>query len=145
MNLDRAAVALAQKGTVMSNKHIWKAVNSVWPNDVNLVPNEKDAITLTKRLFKKFYGRKWCGKIKITSGNRYTWVRRGTLLINPDRRGYYGGWRDIVHELSHYIHRRKNPGLRDHDPKQAYLERAIAEYVVASLKRRKEKTPQAAT
>tara|TARA_R100001082_G_scaffold27622_1_gene13807 strand:+ start:1572 stop:2129 length:558 start_codon:yes stop_codon:yes gene_type:complete len=115
----------------MRNKHVWDAVNNVWPKDVNLVPTEREAVIGVKRLYKKFMGHAWSGEIKITSGNRHTWIRRNTLSINPDH-GYYGGWRDIVHGLSHYIFMRQNPNLKPHNPKQAYLERAIAEYVVAS-------------
>jgi hypothetical protein len=115
----------------MSDKHIWDAVNKVWPKGVNLIPTEREAVTGVKRLYKKFMGRPCRWDIKITSGNRYTWVRRNTLYINPNH-GYYGGWRDIVHELSHYIFMRKYPHLKPHNPKQAYLERAMAEYVVAS-------------
>ena len=115
----------------MRNKHIWDAVNNVCPKDVNLVPTEREAVIGVKRLYKKFMGHAWSGEIKITSGNRHTWIRRNTLSINPDH-GYYGGWRDIVHGLSHYIFMRQNPNLKPHNPKQAYLERAIAEYVVAS-------------
>ena len=115
----------------MSDKHVWDAVNNVWPKGVNLIPTEREAVIGVKRLYKKFMGRTWSGDIKLTSGNRHTWIRRNTLSINPDY-GYYGGWRDIVHTLSHYVFMRQNPDLRPHNPKQAYLERAMAEYVIAS-------------
>ena len=47
----------------MRNKHVWDAVNNVWPKDVNLVPTEREAVIGVKRLYKKFMGHAWSGEI----------------------------------------------------------------------------------
>ena len=97
----------------------------------NLKPNKEEAIRFAKRIYRKGMGKPWKGKVKITSGNRYTWIRRGILVVNPDH-GYYGGWRDILHEISHYIHWHKNPGKQPHDASQFRLERDLTEYAIKS-------------
>ena len=62
--------------------------------------------------------------IKLTAGNRYTWSRRGNLVVNPD--GHcFGPWQDLVHDLSHLIHQRKNPNKRPHCIEQARIERRM--------------------
>lgn len=112
----------------MTDQTVWNYINNLWPSSMR-PPTEREAIAGVKRLYKRAMGKPWTGKVQATSGNRYTWIRRGTLFVNPDR-GYYGGWRDIVHELSHYAHQRVNSRSRPHDAGQAYIERDLSEYAI---------------
>jgi hypothetical protein len=113
----------------MADSHVYKAVNSVWPEKTSAL-TEQEAIAVVKRLWRKFMGRPCPYRVKITSGNRYNWIRRGTLFVNPD--GHHcGGWHDLTHDLSHLFHRRLNGG-RPHANQHAYLERQMREYVLAN-------------
>lgn len=102
----------------------YKSVNAVWPSEVPKL-EAKEAKTAALRLYRAHLGKKFTGKVKITSGNRYTWVRYGVLYVNPDR-----GWKALVHELSHLIHRRRNPGNRPHASTHTSLEREMIRYVL---------------
>jgi hypothetical protein len=123
------------KSNDLGRHHVWKAVHRAWPDDAP-VPTGPEAIKGAKRLYKRAMGRPWNGPVKLTSGRRHTWIRRGVFYVNPDEQRWRGdknrGWREIVHSVSHYAHMRLNPHLRPHDDKQAYLERDLAEFVVKS-------------
>jgi hypothetical protein len=97
------------------------------------------AIKATAKLWDHFLGGEQ-PPIDVTSGNRYTWMREGTLYVNPE-----GGWGRMIHDLSHYFHRtlyrrsmREDAPLglydakaaRPHSPQHAKLERRMAEYVI---------------
>ena len=54
--------------------------------------------------------------VKKTSGNRYSWVKRGELVINVEK-----GWEDLHHLFSHYVGRRL--GYKPHSARHLELER----------------------
>lgn len=120
-----------------------KYVNSIWKEiygdreklglDACCVPSDQEAITGCKRLYRKFMGRSWKGKIKITSGNRNTWFKpvegRYCMFINPNEKRWngFGGWAEIVHSFAHWIADEKFDA--GHDTKQLWLEAKMARYV----------------
>jgi len=116
-----------------------RIVNSKWPDEYGR-PTDAEAITAARRLYRRGMGRVWRGPVKIVRGNRVTWVnwvadkgqtrRRDTLCVNPDMRG--GGWKEIVHSMSHYCHRRLNPKDRPHSQRQASLEADFTDYLLKS-------------
>jgi len=115
----------------MPEAELWdRLVNSKWPADKNLIPTDQEAIRGAKRLYKKAMGRPWKGEVKITSGNRHTWIRRRVMFVNPNYR-WHRGWPGIVHDLSHWAHHKKNPNDRPHSSKQAYIERDLVDYLLA--------------
>ena len=121
-----------------------KYVNSEWEKVYSEIgqkglpiPSDQEAITGSKRLYRKFMGRSWKGKIKIVNGNKYTKVRRreGVMYINPNRKsrygwhlGFSGGWEQIVHTLSHHIGYWKFD--EGHGTKQLWLEAKMTRYVL---------------
>ena len=118
----------------MTEKGLYnRLVNDKWPRSYPM-PTDQEAITGAKRLYRKAMGRPWPGKVKIVRGNRHTWIRfHGfvhVLLVNPNQSNGFGGWRSIVHGISHYCHRRLNPRDKDHSDKQAYLEHDLTDYVL---------------
>ena len=116
----------------MADKELWdRLVNSKWPSEKNLVPTEQEAIRGAKRLYRIAMGHAWTGKVKLTSGNRYTWIRHGVLYVNPNH-SRESGWKGIVHCISHWAHYRKNPQEKPHSPKQAYIERDLVDYVLSN-------------
>lgn len=99
-------------------------VNGAWPKPLPpLTPAEIS--TAAKRLWLKFYGYPLKWPIRLTSGRRYSCLRRGTFVLNPTR-----GWSHLVHDLSHVIFYRKHPDLSPHDYRHAVLEGAMVDYVV---------------
>lgn len=114
----------------------YQSVNGKWPEGTNdgrdLIPTDKEAISGAKRLYRKAMGRPFRGKVKLTSGNRYTYVRGGILYVNPNEKnwtGKNGGWHEIVHGLSHHAARRL--WNEAHGPRHAFIERELIDYVVS--------------
>jgi hypothetical protein len=96
------------------------------------IPSNKEAITGARRLYRRAMGRPFPGKVVITSGNRYTWVRRGVMYVNPNPRWGMKGWRGIVHLMAHYCHSRKHPNARPHDHRELDLEADLTRYAIES-------------
>jgi hypothetical protein len=53
------------------------------------------------------------------------------FYVNPNRQGWgFSGWKEIVHGVSHYAHRRKHPDKKPHDFRHLLLEREMVQYAV---------------
>lgn len=104
-----------------------RLVNNKWPTDTPK-PSAQEAATGAKRLYRKAMGRPFRGKVVITSGNRYTWIRRGTMYVNPDHG--WNGFRGIIHLLAHYFHARKYPGKRPHHYTELELEKELTNFAI---------------
>lgn len=108
---------------------IYEHVNKLWPKELPPL-TEPEAAAAVRRLYRKALGKPWRGPVEITSGNRYTWVRRGVFYVNAS-----AGWHELVHHLSHYCRNRlaRQAGeRRGHSAKHAYLERDLVQYVLDS-------------
>lgn len=117
--------------TVNTERKPYASVNGAWPEGPLPIPTGPEATTAVKRLYRLAMGKKWSGKVKLTSGRRYTWPRYGVYTINPGGH-HFGGWRDLVHDVSHYCHRRRHPDKRPHDFRHLILEREMVSHVVKS-------------
>jgi len=120
-------------------------VNAVWPDDPAR-PTGQEALAGARKLVKLAlslgrdgtnginyrYGRGY--EFKLTSGNRYTWTRRGVFYVNPAQHqwGVGNGWQTIVHNIAHWAGRKLYPGAKPHDHRTAFIERKLAEHVVNS-------------
>jgi hypothetical protein len=113
----------------------YASVNGRWPETLPPI-TDHEAIELVRRLYRKFMGRSYTGQFKIASGNRNTLPRRGVYYVNPRRvykwGGHEAGWKDIVHDVSHWVHWRRNPGKKPHGASHAWVEREMSQHVVAS-------------
>jgi hypothetical protein len=110
----------------------YHAVNEQWPEIMPVLTGE-EAISAAKRLYRFAMKRAWKGKWALTSGRRYTWPRRGTFYVNPDRKNWSeasAGWQDLVHMMSHYCHRQLHPKRRPHDYRHHALEKEMVAYVM---------------
>lgn len=116
----------------MSENPKYDSVNSKWPAIVPEITGA-EALAAAKRLYRFAMKRAWAGQWNLTSGRRFTWPRRGTFYVNPNRDGFgvVNGWHDLVHMMSHYCHRQLHPKRRPHDTRHQYLERDMVAYVVA--------------
>lgn len=110
----------------------YQSVNGSWPETVP-VPTPQEAASAARRLYRLGMGKSFKGKVKVVTGNRHTWIRSGTLFVNPNGK-HFGGWKDIVHGISHYVHHRKFPNHKPHDGRgtHAFIERAMIEHIVNS-------------
>jgi hypothetical protein len=104
-------------------------VNRQWP-EVLPVPTGQEAISAVRRLYRFAMKKPFRGKFKLTSGNRYTWVKNHVYYVNPQGH-HFGGWKDLVHDVSHRCHSILRPKDRAHDPRHEYLERDMVAYVLA--------------
>jgi hypothetical protein len=106
----------------------YEHVNDQWPDELP-TPTGDEAIAACKRLYRFGLKKSWRGKWKLTSGRRYTWPRGSTFYVNPNGE-HFGGWRDLVHFMSHYCFSQLMPHRRPHDSRHEYLEREMVRYVI---------------
>lgn len=97
-------------------------VNGEWPAGKLPELEAGEAVSAAKRLYRFGMGKAWTGPVRLTSGRRFSWVSRRVLVVNPEGGHGRGGWRDLVHDLSHYVHSQVNPGKAPHDPRHARIE-----------------------
>ena len=116
-------------------------VNNAWPEQVP-VPSPQEALAGARRLVRlaltlgppngpKLKVSRY--KFKLTSGNRYTWVRNGVFHVNPSK-GEWNidrGWPTMCHDISHWANYRLFRG-KPHTAQHAFIERKLAEHVVKS-------------
>lgn len=110
---------------------LWdRLVNERWGGQQPVLSPE-DSIKAAKRLYRHAMGREWKGEVRLTSGRRYTWVRRGVLVVNPDMpQRDCRGLRAMIHDLSHYAHSRLHPSDAPHSRRQAQLEGKLVTYAL---------------
>jgi len=114
----------------------YELVNGEWPADTragrDLKPTAEEATKAVKLLWRKWTKKPFGWKIRVTSGNRRTWItdRARTFNVNPDERG--GGWHEIVHSMSHLVAWRLHPGAKNHGAQHHWIEREMVKHVVES-------------
>jgi hypothetical protein len=102
----------------------YQKVNAAWPKPVPpLTANE--AIRAGRKLYRFAMKRTFRGPVRVTSGRRYAWIRRGEMIVNPEH-----GWHGLVHLLSHYCHRRLHFDEKPHSRSHARLELRMINQVV---------------
>ena len=109
-------------------------VQEAWGDKLKLadqpIPKEK-AVEVALSIYQYMFGKPWKGKVKLTSGRRYTYIRNGVFAVNPNmQETYSSGWRSMVHDLSHYGHHFINPENNGHGRVHAEFEAEIAKWVV---------------
>lgn len=118
----------------------YKRVNAAWEGITLPVPTPAEAVKGAAKLWTyaiancpadsphALYGE---FKFEATSGNRYTWLRRSTVYVNPNRKewGVGGGWQAIAHDIGHCVFRRLNPGVKPHCAAHARLELKLVKRV----------------
>lgn len=120
---------MIRRGTLRDPAEWDRLVNSKFEGQPILSPEE--SIVAARKLYRHAFGRAFPGKVELASGNRYTWVRRGVLYVNPDKRELHTrGLRSIIHDLSHYAHSRLNPKDAPHSRRQARLEARLAKFAI---------------
>ena len=115
----------------------YQSVNGAWPEGTregrSIKPTAQESLTAARRLYRIAFGRPFRGKMKLTSGRRYTYIRNGVFYVNPDQRywnGGSGGWHEIVHGISHYACARLHPNAKGHGHQHAFIERQLIGEVV---------------
>src|SRR5579863_3816040 len=135
----------------------YHSVNSKWPPGTNdgrdIKPTAQEAVSAAKRLYRFMLKKPFRGKIVVTSGNRYSYIRSGVMYVNPDWKNAWassgGGWHELVHMLSHDFAHRLFPNAKGHGSQHASVEREMIEHVVRSgwldgkLKRKERPAPTA--
>lgn len=115
-------------------------LNAAWPDDLK-APTPREALAGTKRLIKLCYrhakeegvfsGKPMKRRFKIVSGNRHTWLNDGVWCVNPNYTWPgFGGWKGIVHGVSHWAQRRFWPNEKPHGPRHVWIERMLADYAI---------------
>lgn len=103
---------------------IHKAQASAWPATIPPM-TEEDARKAIRRLWRFALGHTLELPIEVTSGRRYNWMRNRTVYVNPSK-----GWREFVHDWSHYFVRRANPEEKPHSKFHARFEAKLVREVI---------------
>ena len=122
-----------EKSKNETEKGLWdRLVNNKFDGKQPIL-SEVDSLYAARKLYRKAMGKEWRGEVKLTSGNRYTWIRRGVFYVNPDKREGVNvrGLRAIIHDVSHICHWRLRPNDAAHSKHQAYLERDLTDYAIS--------------
>lgn len=115
---------------MVSRKEWYARVNTAWPETPPTITAE-EAVKAARKLWRWGMGEKYAGRIKVTSGNRYTWERYGVLNVNPTSTHHGGGWDALIHDLSHLLWRRANGGnAKPHEKGHAKFELAMRKEVL---------------
>lgn len=80
----------------------YQRVNDAWPADIPELTAD-EATRAARKLFRFATGRTFTGQVRITSGQRFNRIARGTIYVNPQGYRPYKGWVALVHDLSHYL------------------------------------------
>lgn len=99
-------------------------VNAQWPATIPAL-TATEAERAARRLYRVAMGRACTLPVKVTAGRNHTYIRRGTLRVNPAK-----GWRDLVHGLGHAFYALLYPNRKPHSGQHASMERALIRYVV---------------
>lgn len=117
-------------GTVR-DRDLWKRLVNERFGTEQPVLSPEESVRAARKLYRHAMGKPFPGKVQLTSGRRYTWVRRGVLFVNPDHRGFGPrGLRAMIHDLSHYCHSRLHPSDAPHSRRQAQLEGRLARFAL---------------
>lgn len=106
----------------VTRREWYRRANACWPAQVPDLTAE-EAERAARRLYRFVTRRTWTGRVKVSSGNRYTKIWSSTIVVNPDR-----GWRSLVHQMSHRLE--GYAGTRGHNAKHARLEMRMIKEVV---------------
>lgn len=108
----------------VTRKEWYRRVNAAWPEQLpELTPLE--AIRAARKLYRFALGVTFPAQnVRLTSGRRYTYIRRATMFVNPNGHsaGSRRGWEALVHDLSHYFDSKLSPETRPHASAHARLE-----------------------
>ena len=108
------------------------------------IPTKKQAINGVKRLYRHIMKKPFEGRVEVAKKrNQRTWIRYKTtrfdgysrtervLTVSPKYQNFWhSGWSAIIHDLSHCIHREKNPTLRPHHHYQLRIEKEMTDYAI---------------
>lgn len=109
----------------ISRREWYRRANAEWPAIVPALTAE-EAEKATRKLFRFATGITMKREIRITSGNRSTWIARdGAFRVNPGR-----GWMSLVHNVSHFVWWWKHPNETAHQKDHALLERRMIKEVI---------------
>lgn len=104
---------------MVTRREWYSRVNATWPKDLPAL-TAGEAERAARRLYRFVLRKTYVGRVHVSSGNRYSAVRYGSMTVNPSR-----GWKDLVHELSHSL----RPDL-PHSGDHARLEIRMAKEVL---------------
>lgn len=102
----------------------YQRINAAWGVDIPQL-TAPEAVRAARRLFRFAMRRTFNGKVLVTSGRRYTWIRRGNLYVNPEK-----GWKELVHMISHWCCHRMRPEAKNHSKVHAKFELRMVKEVL---------------
>lgn len=124
----------------------YQTVNAVWPDEIPALTGS-EAITAAKRLWRITMGKPCPYRVVLSTGHRagrFPTSIYGTRLLRDDHNKKWpkvvlvvspmAGWHELVHSLSHKVHRKLHPGKSDHDDlgRHAFIEKTMIAHVIKS-------------
>ena len=111
----------------VTRKDWYERVNAAWGGNVPTL-TQAEHVKIARRMYRFIMGATWTGAVQITSGNRYAWIRRGVLIVNPTQP--INGRRGDVHLLSHKFDSLLNPDSAPHHSNHARIELSMVKEIV---------------
>ena len=111
----------------------YEEVNNLW-KDVKVPYITRLESEKAKNLLIKKFGSKRFMPPGISSmkGKKYR-VRKTWICLSGDPSTLRKGWRDLVHEISHWVYWRRFPGRRfNHSFQQAEIEFEMSQFIISS-------------
>jgi len=111
----------------------YEEVNDLWKNIKIPFITRAEAEKAKNLLLKKFGAKRFMPPgISSMRGKKYR-VRKTWICLSGDPSTLKKGWRDLIHEISHWLYWRRFPGRRfNHSFQQAEIEFEICKYVISS-------------
>ena len=106
----------------------YERVNSAWPAEVPPLTAD-EAVKATRKLYRFVIHKQLTLPITVTSGNRYSYAHGGSLHVNWNSTHHGGGWKALIHDLSHTFHGWIS-GDKPHAKSHARLELRLTKEVV---------------
>lgn len=112
----------------MSIADFYKPIADAWASvNVPSTLHPKVALAVARELLRFGECPRRVVKARATRGNRRAVsLRRGVLQVNPER-----GWKELVHDVSHWVFLLVNPAASGHCEAHAALELSFVQRVIA--------------
>lgn len=117
--------------TTNTARKVYAEIDALW-SEADTAPIDPEvAVSAARKLYRFVRGRTWpAGAVRVTSGNRYTQIRGGVLIVNVSARRHGGPWQALVHELSHSLFARMGTMKPPHSSEHARLERRMVKEII---------------
>lgn len=101
----------------------YRLIDERWPAG-KLPMTDREAKFAARVIYRAMFGRAFTGDLVVKHRGR-SWMNHSRIIVNSHQ-----GWRRVIHDWSHQVHRRKHPHEKPHGPSHGMIEVAMIEIVL---------------